>query len=342
VKIFNKIEESLQENLPFVAYKKPNKDHVLAFFQQNDTLHVAKNYKEKGFVFAPFDDEKESILIPVSNASFIEEQLKLETIPLKTSFDTDKESKQFHVNIVEKGIEAIKNKQFKKVVLSRKEGVKKNNFDVISTLKKLLTTYKNAFVYVWFHPKVGLWMGATPETLIKIHGNSFETMSLAGTQVCKEEIAVKWQDKEMHEQQLVTDYVLQKLKPICKLVKASAVKTVKAGNLLHLKTIIKGELDDNPSTLIHLLHPTPAVCGFPKNESKDFIMKNEGYDRRFYTGFLGELNMPNSELFVNLRCMEITKENINIYVGGGITKESDSIKEWKETVAKAITMKRVL
>ena len=90
------------------------------------------------------------------------------------------------------------------------------------------------------------------------------------------------------------------------------------------------------------MHPTPAVCGFPKKESKDFILKNERYDRAFYTGFLGELNMSTSELYVNLRCMEIEKESIHIYVGGGITKESDPEKEWNETVAKSKTIKGVL
>ena len=109
--------------------------------------------------------------------------------------------------------------------------------------------------------------------------------------------------------------------------------------------------------LINKLHPTPAVCGLPKEEAKDFILKNEGYHREFYTGFLGELNMPAEEgikdnkstsLFVNLRCMKIqphSKGGNNsaiVYIGGGITKDSDPENEWKETVAKSEVMKKVL
>ena len=97
------------------------------------------------------------------------------------------------------------------------------------------------------------------------------------------------------------------------------------------------------------MHPTPAVCGLPRNNAKDFVLKNENYHRSFYTGFLGEINMEdknlnskNSSLFVNLRCMEIRNEKASIYVGGGITKDSVAKKEWEETVSKSKTMKKVL
>ena len=80
----------------------------------------------------------------------------------------------------------------------------------------------------------------------------------------------------------------------------------------------------NIGDIIKTLHPTPAVCGLPRNLAKDFILQNEDYHRSYYTGFLGELNFKNqqSSLFVNLRCMEISGETASIYVGGGITKES--------------------
>lgn len=341
--IVDKIQKTLDANLPFVVYRKPNTNKFLAFFQKNDTLYTTKDYKEKGFVFAPFDDVKPSVLIPASFSEYKEEEFKVESAEfLNTVFCNDESSEAFHIDLVKKGIEAIGNDQFKKVVLSRKEVIEKKEVALISTFKKLLHNYKNAFVYMWFHPKVGLWMGATPETLIKINGSFFETMSLAGTQVYNANKEVCWQAKEIDEQQLVTNYVLEKLDKVCKTVKASKVETVKAGNLLHLKTLIKGEVFNNVSDLIQVLHPTPAVCGFPKIASKKFILKHEGYDRSFYTGFLGDINMPKSELFVNLRCMQVKQESVHVYVGGGITKESNPKKEWFETVAKSKTMKSVL
>jgi isochorismate synthase len=96
------------------------------------------------------------------------------------------------------------------------------------------------------------------------------------------------------------------------------------------------------------LHPTPAVCGLPKEDSKKFIIENENYDRSYYTGYLGELNTRSvnnelsSDLYVNLRSMQIENENAYVYIGCGITKDSDPEKEWEESVNKSMTMKRVL
>ena len=91
------------------------------------------------------------------------------------------------------------------------------------------------------------------------------------------------------------------------------------------------------------VHPTPAVCGLPKNEAKVFILENEGYDREFYTGFFGELNLKgSSNLFVNLRCMQVLKNQLALYIGGGITIDSIPEKEWEETIAKSEVMLKVL
>jgi isochorismate synthase len=91
------------------------------------------------------------------------------------------------------------------------------------------------------------------------------------------------------------------------------------------------------------LHPTPAVCGLPKAAAKDFILQNENYDRCYYTGFLGEINTNlKTELFVNLRCVEIIDTFAAIYVGGGITLDSNPEDEWLETSNKTNTIKSVL
>ena len=120
---------------------------------------------------------------------------------------------------------------------------------------------------------------------------------------------------------------------------------------MHLRTKVEGELLEKADlkSLIRALHPTPAVCGLPRNIARDFIIKNENYNRSFYTGFLGELNLKKSntaiqtsQLYVNLRCMEINHNKALIYVGGGITKDSIPKNEWKETVSKSETMKKVL
>lgn len=357
--IFDKILNSYKRKLPFAVYRKPNTDVISGFFQQNDTLFCTENYTESGFVFAPFDDKNDAILIPENQSEFLEEKVQFSTNSHNTiDFVNDETSKEYHIDLVKKAIENIQNNQFEKVVVSRKESIQLKNVNLLKTYQKLLQKYTNAFVYVWYHPKVGLWLGATPETLLNISDNSFETMSLAGTQIYQGTENVVWKHKEIQEQQLVTAFIKKQLSTITSALKIDKTETVKAGNLLHLKTKVSGKLKTQNSklkTLIKALHPTPAVCGLPREITKAFILKNENYERAFYTGFLGELNVGSTKyevqstkcevrsslLFVNLRCMKIENNTAQIYVGGGITKNSNAEKEWEETVAKSKVMKSV-
>ena len=353
MKIFSKIATFYKENQPFVVYRKPNTKEVIALFSKNDTLFLLEDFFESGFVFAPFDAKKKAIFFPFKECDYFTETIEFIEEPiLKNNFTEPKYQKRFHQKVVEKAIDEIKKDHFKKVVISRKESIPLKNFDVVITFKKLLQNYQNAFVYVWFHPKVGLWLGATPETLLTVENFRFKTMSLAGTQVADNLASVFWQQKELEEQALVTDFIDSQLKNKVEQLQISNPETVKAGNLFHLKTVISGTLHPSKLTLkdlIESLHPTPAVCGLPRNVAKNFILENEKYDREFYTGFLGEMNviskdsnLNKTQLFVNLRCMKIEKDTANLFIGGGITKDSISEKEWQETVSKSKTMKLVL
>ncbi|WKD86874.1 Salicylate biosynthesis isochorismate synthase [Polaribacter huanghezhanensis] len=345
--LLNKIKEAYKNKVPFVAYNKPNDATIFGIFQKEATLHkIASDFTQAGFVFAPFNASEKTIFFPLDASEFISDSFTKEQLHFKEKSYFNNASKATHINIVQKALDAINKNDFKKVVISRKEIVALNGVEVEEIYSNLLQLYPNAFVYVWFHPQVGLWFGATPETLLEVEKNSFKTMSLAGTQVYKKGEKVSWNPKEIEEQQIVTDYILNKLSSFSTNLKQLKTETVKAGSLLHLRTEIKGDLTkEGLFSLVNLLHPTPAVCGLPKEKAKQFILENENYNRSYYTGFLGELNIntnKNSHLFVNLRCMEIINNNAEIYVGGGITKESNPEKEWEETVAKSNIMLKAL
>lgn len=366
---FESIQKQYTDNLPFVAYRKPNNTALKGLLQKDQALHLTSECTESGFVFAPFDNNQSSILIPISNSSIISSDF----IKLTQNETSNKnhevllDQKLHHIEIVDKAIDAIQNNEFQKVVLSRNELVQLENSNPITIFKNLLNTYDSAFVYCWYHPKVGLWLGATPETLLNIEGRRLSTMALAGTQKFNGTLDVAWQNKEKEEQQFVTDFIVSSLKSSVDILKTSEVETVRAGNLLHLKTKITATLKPelfNLKVLIEALHPTPAVCGLPKEAAKQFILENENYDRAFYTGFLGELNFKEktarnsnrhnvendvyasiktiSNLFVNLRCMQYIDNQAIIYIGGGITKDSIPENEWDETVSKSQVIKSIL
>lgn len=369
---FNQLQNRLVNQLPFVAYRKPNETSVSAILQKNDAVNYCQDFIDSGFVFSSFEDIENAVIFPLNQSEIIEfkdEIILDETEHSQPNFNVEniEKAKQFHINLVENAVKAIKNESFKKVVTSRVEQSPFNSSETISLFKRLLNNYKTAMVYCWYHPKVGLWLGATPETLLKIEGNRLQTMSLAGTQPYVNTTDVTWQNKEIEEQQFVTDFIVDSLKPLVNTVSTTKLQTIKAGQLLHLQTKISAVFDKanfNFKNVLKALHPTPAVCGLPKAPAKDFILKNENYNREFYTGFLGELNFTQTKsrntnrknvennayqsiktvtnLFVNLRCLQIKNNQALIYVGGGITKDSNPEKEWEETVAKSLTTKSLL
>ena len=349
--ILDKTRNHLDSNLPFVIYKKPNEDKITGFFQKNDSLFLVNDFTENGFVFASFDGSQ-TVLIPESESEIISAALSKSKIDVSENEYSipDEITKNNFKTLVSNGIKSIENKEFQKVVLSRKETIDFTNFDLIDTFEKLVQLYPSTFVYCFFHPKVGTWLGATPEQLLKVKKDVFETIALAGTQKNVGLKEVIWEKKEKEEQQFVTDFIVVTLNDVASNVSVSKPFSYRAGNIWHIKTDISGVLNSSSSLkkVIQLLHPTPAVCGLPKDKSKAFILENENYDRSFYTGFLGELNSSfatnsiSSNLFVNLRCMQIINFQAILYMGCGITKDSIPEKEWEESVNKSITMKRIL
>lgn len=350
--IFEEIHIQQKQNLPFVIYRKPDSKSIVGIFQQDDHLYFSESLKEAAFVFAPFSGLP--IIFPLDKS-----RVKYNSVYFKNTFTIDEseventflesEKNQFK-ELVESCIAVINGGAFSKIVISRKEVIDLSEFNLQKVFEKVMYKYPNAFCYCWFHPKVGMWMGATPEKLFSAKENSFQTMSLAGTQPYKGTEDVVWKTKERSEQEYVTNFILNQLKKEVETITASDCYTTRAGNLLHLRTDIQGTLKPNSELkkTIDILHPTPAVCGLPKALAKVFIEENEGYNREFYTGYLGELNYDfntneiATNLFVNLRCMKIVNHQAYVFVGCGITKDSIPEAEWEETVNKSKIMRQVL
>ena len=293
--MFSKLIESVTnqytQNLPFVIYRKPNEQVVQAILQADDQVHQVTDFNSTGFVFAPFDSNESAILFAadtIQKATYdLKSNLKVRT---SATFKEDSSQKEFHIDLIHKGIRQIQSGAFKKVVLSRMVATACETSPV-ELFKTLLHTYSSAFCYLWHHPEIGTWLGATPEILLKTENNKFTTMSLAGTKKYIEGQVPEWGSKELEEQQLVTDYISNALDKTISNVKVSDRESARAGNLWHLRTKLTGIIEKGSlSSIIKALHPTPAVCGMPMQPTQNFILANENYNREYYTGFLGELN----------------------------------------------------
>ena len=350
--LFLKVKIHQEQNLPFVLFCKPNSDRIIGMFQRNDHLYFLNSFDEKGFVFAPFDSPLLPIL-PVEHSNVMVDKLLNTNYHLKSSKfkSSSTYGKDYFENLVEKAIDDIKSNKFTKVLLSRKEEIVLDNVGLENVLNRIFSSCENAFRYVFFHPKIGIWIGATPEQFLKIKSNTISTVALAGTQLVKGNKNPIWQEKEQKEQQFVTDFIVESLDDFIKEITISTPYSIKAGNLWHIKTDISAKLKSKKmlKSVINALHPTPAVCGLPKEEAKRFILENEGYNREYYSGYLGELNidlatfkMQQSDLYVNLRCMKLINNKAQLFVGCGILSDSNPESEYLETVNKTTTMRNIL
>ena len=175
-------------------------------------------------------------------------------------------------------------------------------------------------------------MGSTPEIILSGEKNEWNTVALAGTLPLQDgRLPQEWGEKNRQEQDYVVSYIRRQLLSSGIHPTESGPYPAYAGALSHLKTSFRFTLKDNNrlGSLLELLHPTPAVCGLPKEEAYRFILDNEGYDGK-------------TDLYVNLRCMHIENGQLSFYAGGGLLASSELNDEWLETEKKLQTMKRLV
>lgn len=304
-------------------------------------VHPVTRWDVPGFVFAPYAIGKnERIRLHPDQFYSATYDTGSQEIT-KAEFPEDLGPRDFHVKLVEKGVEAIQNGTLQKVVLARSIEVPLAQ-SAFGVFENLLQGYPAAFCYLFFHPVTGMWAGASPELLLSHRETTAQTMSLAGTLKAKGPEPPHWSPKEIWEQQVVTDYICSQLKEQGLVPESGIATGVRAGTLWHLRTPITVQVTKKRiDAVIDALHPTPAVCGLPLAAARDFIAEYEQLNRRYYTGFLGPIGLTgqeNLELYVNLRCAALGPTQATLYVGGGITSGSLPEVEYEETKQKAVTM----
>ncbi|KAA9346217.1 isochorismate synthase [Adhaeribacter soli] len=263
-------------------------------------------------------------------------------------------SKSVYEELVQNGIDFLKKGNAEKVVPSRCAQVALSpHFRPVTGFFNLLKQYPHAFVSLVSAPETGTWLGASPEILVvKDKKNIFRTMALAGTQKLAAGLSPAdaiWRQKEIEEQSMVVRYVISCFKKIrLREYVETGPRTVAAGNLLHLRSdfcvpLNEEEFPNLTSRMLHLLHPTSAVCGQPKEAALDFLNAHENYNRRYYSGYLGPVNVQHeTAVYVNLRCLELRENSAILYAGAGVTVDSDPTKEWQETELKMQTVSAAL
>ena len=335
-KFFSELNFYLKNNEPFVVYKKPSHDKIVC--HQGDIIsgQIDDIDNNKGFLFMPFDLNKYGYLLKPKITTETKFHLKVNNKRTREiSIKEFSSKKNSYIKFINETIDNIHSSELEKVVCSSVFNVKLNSESCIEYFKKLIQLNHDAFCYLFYHPDTGVWIGASPEKLLNLNNNVVTTFALAAT---KKDMNQSWTDKEFREQKIVEEQIVTDLKGVCTNIERGTLQTVKAGNLFHLKSVIKAQTKKSSSDLIKLLHPTPAIAGTPKNEAIRYINKMENYNRSFYTGFMGLFEKNSCDIYVNIRCAKIVDDNLTVYVGGGITKDSNASDEWSEIVNKSQTM----
>ena len=259
----------------------------------------------------------------------------------------------FHSNLL--------NGEFQKIVLSRCVQEPRKEEQLPMTLfQTACELYPRMFISLVYTPQSGMWLMATPEILLEGGGNDWHTIALAGTMKLEGELLsfdsppvkgearlsdIAWTTKNIQEQRYVATYLMECLEHFSSQITEEGPYTARAANLVHLRSDFNFVLEDTRriGELIRALHPTPAVCGLPKQQTFDFIRRNESQSRRYYSGFSGPFNPEvDTHLFVSLRCMQILDDCYCLYAGGGLLRDSEEDQEWEETEAKLETMRSLL
>ena len=357
----------LKQNIPCASYRLPLDNEIITLVQHHslpeklDSLLNIDN--EVGFVVSPFDESaKHGTYLLKPDCVFFSDQIEpvyIQKLSENNRFlsieklvekDIQTTKATEYINNVNAAKIAMAEDKFHKVVLSkvRLEELS-DNFDAADFFLKLCDKYPHAFVYMIQLPGVGCWIGATPEPLLVIENECVKTVSLAGTQMATDaEIeSYGWSEKEIEEQGIVTEFVEKTLQSLdIKNYNKTGPTNYQAANLIHLKTSFEfpqADLKNRLGDFLKALHPTPSVGGLPKIEAREFILANENHDRSYYTGFLGPINIENkSQVFVNLRCLQLFEKQFVLYSGAGITASSIAENEWEETDNKMMTMMNVM
>lgn len=231
-----------------------------------------------------------------------------------------------------------------KVVLAR-QSVTSTEKSPLSLFKSLIMDQPDCYHYYHCQDPQLHFMSCTPEKLCSLNQRDISTEALAGTRPIATTDAGNLQlqqellssRKEAFEHGIVIQHIQSVLEQHCTELNIGEQHIVQLQSVQHLCTPIKGKLKagTNWDGLINGLHPTPAVCGQPKELALKIISEFEAFDRGLYAGLIGVISDQTLECAVSIRSALWRNNQLYIWAGAGIVAESDPTAEWQEICTKS-------
>ena len=241
---------------------------------------------------------------------------------------------------------------FEKVVLARATDLQFNqSVNAVSLMAASRALNLHCYHFCMVFDANNAFLGSTPERLWRRGGTLLRTEALAGTVASHTDDKQAQQlgswlmndDKNQRENMLVVEDICQRLQHHTQTLEVLPAQIVRLRKVQHLRRCIWAALKQaDDAQYLHVLQPTAAVAGLPRQAARDFIQNNEPFDREWYAGSAGYLSLEQSEFCVALRSARINDASLRLYAGAGIVSGSDPEQEWLEIENKAAGLRTLL
>jgi menaquinone-specific isochorismate synthase len=247
--------------------------------------------------------------------------------------------------LADDSIHKLSGQEISKIVLARRvELTLSSQLNWESVKKYLSENYPDCSIF-FYHKSDSTFFGASPERLAKFERGKIAVDVLAGS-IARgaSEVDDTFFERQMlastklqHEHDLVIHQLKKSLSKFVTKINVEKIPFKKLKNIQHLHTVLKTELlpDKSIFEIIDSIFPTAAVCGEPKDKAMALLKKIEDYNRGFYSGIIGWLNLKNEgDFVVGIRSAILHRNNLFAYAGCGIVAGSDPADEYHETEMK--------
>lgn len=307
----------------------------------------------------PFDAHQPTALfipqqITRTNRSQLAEELKpYQQQPLASITQQQAYPDQPHfMKMVSDAVAAMNRGELDKVVLSRLlKLTTDNSIDSTTLMSRIMAQNPDNYHFHVPLENNEVLLGASPELLLRKLKSQFSSRPLAGSAKRQADSnedhrvgqTLLASEKDRHEHQLVVDAMAKVLAPVAEQLQVPQVpELVTTSQLWHLATTVQGvtpNAEENSLALAGLLHPTPALSGYPHQLACRLIQQLEPFPRELFGGMVGWCDDEgNGEWVVTIRCAQLSPQQVTLFAGAGIVPASDPLCEWQETGTKLSTM----
>lgn len=248
--------------------------------------------------------------------------------------------------MVAKTVNDISQSRYSKLVLSRyKKLLFSQGLDLGGLVEALSDIDEDSYLFAFAEPNGKAFVGRSPERLLSWNDEKVFVDAIAGTRKRLQsksedlETAVELQNsrKDLNEHRYVSDFVFNTLSKHCsKVERLEREQLFQLRHVQHMRSTFTASLnlDSHGMSLLHALHPTPAVGGVPAEKASAFIDHYEPFQRGLFAGALGVTDGVSGDFAIGIRTALLDRDSLTIFAGAGIVEQSDPEAEWQETEMK--------